>query len=505
MNIHRHLYFFVALTVCLSPVLRAAEEVFDFEVLQFRAKNLATQPYKPKTTRVPTWLQKLTYDQLREIRFDPMRSWWRQEGLPFQLQFFHPGGPYNPSTVQVNELQGKKPERIEFTSKLFTYGASKPGRIPADLGFAGFRIHYALNNDKYLDELAAFLGASYFRALGKDLHYGLSARGLAINTIDSGGEEFPVFEEFWIERPAPDAKSVTVFALMDSVSVAGAYRFVITPGNETLIQVHAAVYCRKNPKMFGIAPLTSMFTHGENTGWAQNDYRPEVHDSDGLLMETGAGEWIWRPLTNPKAMTAATFTDSSPHGFGLLQRDRQFEHYDDLEAYYHQRPSVWVEPTGNWGPGAIRLMELPTDSEINDNIVAFWTPEQLPPAGEPITFDYTLHWLGESERRPPAGYVSSTRQAGVMNHPDLHRFVIEFDGPYLHAQSDDPEIEAIVTVGKGAKQENHAVVQKNKFTGTWRVAFEIKPDPAGTPVELRCFLRKGPHVLTETWSYLWTR
>ncbi len=501
---HRVLALVGMLAICLAPIARAADEVFDFEVLQFRAKNLATQPYKQPTAKVPGWLQKYTYDQFRDIRFDPAHAWWKREDLPFQLQFFHPGFNFT-QTVQINEVQDKKASRIEFSSKLFNYGASKPGRIPSDLGFAGFRIHYALNNDQYLDELVAFLGASYFRALGKDLRYGLSARGLALNTIDSGPEEFPVFEEFWIERPPAGAKSVTVYALMNSPSVTGAYKFVITPGVETVMQVHAAVYCRKNPKMFGIAPLTSMFMHGENTGWARDDYRPEVHDSDGLLIETGAGEWIWRPLTNPKSLTAATFMDKSPHGFGLLQRDRQFEHYDDLEAYYHQRPSAWVEPIGNWGPGAVRLMEIPTPDETNDNIVAFWTPEQLPPAGEPITFDYNLHWMSDPGHRPPAGFVASTRQASVMNRPDLHRFILEFDGTYLHAQGDDPEIEAVIWIGNGAKQEGSVVVQKNHFTGLWRVAFEIKPDTSKTPVELRCFLRKGPHVLTETWSYLWNR
>lgn len=504
MSAYHKLYLSIVLALCFAPVVRAADEAFDFEVLQFRAKNLAAEPYKPKTVKVPTWLQNYTYDQYREIRFDPMHAVWKREGLPFELQFFHPGRTFT-QTVQINELDGKKVQRIDFSTKMFNYGANKAGKIPADLGFAGFRIHYALNNPKYLDELAAFLGASYFRALGKGQYYGLSARGLAVNTIDSGGEEFPVFEEFWIERPAADAKSITVYALMDSASLTGAYKFIITPGNDTVMRVHAAVYCRKNPKMFGIAPLTSMFLHGENTGWARDDYRPEVHDSDGLLIEAGSGEWIWRPLTNPKSVTTAAFTDQSPHGFGLLQRDRQFEHYDDLEAYYHERPSVWVEPIGKWGPGAIRLLELTAPDETVDNIVAFWSPTQLPPAGEPIVFDYNLHWMNDSDHRPPAGYVSSTRQGSVMNHPELHRFVLEFDGPYLHGQADDPEIEAVVTVGTGATQANHTVVQKNKFTGVWRVAFEIKPTPGGPPVELRCFLRKGPHVLTETWSYLWTR
>jgi glucans biosynthesis protein len=495
--------FFISLAWLAGacPALRA-EEAFDFEVLQYRAKTLAGQPYKAKPSPVPAWLLKYDYDQYRDIRFDPMRTWWRQENLPFQLQFFHPGGLYN-RTVQIHDLQGKKPERIEFSPRLFNYGRNKPKRIPSDLGFAGFRILCALNGPEPLDELVSFLGASYFRALGKEQRYGLSARGLAVNTADAAGEEFPAFEEFWIERPAADAKSITVCALLDSPSMAGAYRFVITPGAETVIRVRAAVYCRKNPRVFGIAPLTSMFAHGENTGWSQTDYRPEVHDSDGLLLETGAGEWVWRPLTNPRAVRVSSFMEQAPRGFGLLQRDRQFEHYDDLEAYYHARPSVWVDPVGNWGPGAVRLVELPAAGEASDNIVAFWVPEVLPPAGEPIVFEYDLHWMTQPDRRPPGGYVSSTRLANVAGRPQLKRFVVEFTGAYLTAEPDDPEIEAVLTVGAGARPVGRAVVQKNHFSGTWRVVFEIQPNPAGPPVELRCFLRKGPHVLTETWSYLW--
>ncbi|MDB6113218.1 MAG: mdoG [Lacunisphaera sp.] len=493
--------FFCALLLAGRPYLQGAEAPFDFEVLQFRAKTLAGQPYKAPPNRVPPWLQQFGYDQYRDIRFDPMRAWWREQRLPFQLQFFHPGGLYS-QMVDIHELNDKESKRIDFSARLFSYGGSKPGRIPSDLGFAGFRIHYALNNPVYLDELAVFLGASYFRALGTGQHYGLSARGLAVNSGDMG-EEFPAFQEFWIERPAYEAKSITLYALMDSPSLAGAYKFIITPGADTVMRIKAAVYCRKNPRVFGIAPLTSMFEHGENTGWSQTDYRPEVHDSDGLLIENGTGEWLWRPLVNPKATRVVDFMDSTPHGFGLLQRDQQFEHYDDLEAFYHQRPSTWVEPIGNWGPGAVRLVELPTNNEASDNIVAFWVPAQLPPPGEPIVFEYNLHWMLDPNHRPPAGYVTSTRIAQVVGRADLRRFVVEFAGPYLNGQPDDPDIEAVLTVGPGARHEGTTVVQKNRFSGAWRVIFEIKPAPAGPPVELRCFLRKGQHVLTETWSYLW--
>lgn len=486
----------------LGASVVSAAEMFDFEVLQFRAKALAARPYEAPPSRVPDWLLKYDYDQHRDIRFDPMWAWGREEKWAFQTQFFHPGWLFN-RPVQIHRLKSKEAELIPFSTRYFNYGRNKPGRMPGDVGYAGFRLHYALNRPDYLDELAVFLGASYFRALGKDQHYGLSARGLALNTGEPGGEEFPVFQEFWIEDSKPDAEKITIYALLNSPSVAGAYKFVITPGDETVMRVHTALYARQNVAVFGVAPLTSMFAHGENTGWARNDFRPEVHDSDGLLMQTGAGEWIWRPLVNPTHVRINSFMDQAPKGFGLLQRDREFAHYDDLEAFYHQRPSVWVEPIGNWGAGAVRLVELPTRDETNDNIVAFWVPAQLPPAGEPIIFDYKLYWMMEPGRRPPAGYATSTRIADVLGRPDLKRFVIDFESPYLKGQPTDPEIEAMVSVGTGTKQDGRAVVQKNRFTGAWRVAFEIKTDGVTSPVELRCFLRKGPHVLTETWSYLW--
>lgn len=496
------LTFFCALLPALVPLVHAADALFDFDVLRFRAKALAFEPYRETKPTVPEWLGKLSYDEYNEIIFDPRLSWWRAEELPFQLQFFHPGGLFT-KPVRINEVINRVARPIAFSTRFFDYRKNKPGRVPADLGFAGVRVLSELNQPGKWDELVAFLGASYFRALGQGQHYGLSARGLAVNTAEPAGEEFPMFEEFWIERPATGARDVTVYALLNSPSMAGAYRFVLTPGETTVVRVRAAVYCRKNPTVFGIAPLTSMFAHGENSGWSQSDFRPEVHDSDGLLIENGAGEWLWRPLVNPKGVRVVAFQDNAPKGFGLMQRDRQFEHYGDLEAYYHLRPSLWVEPVGNWGAGSVRLVELPTKDEYGDNIVAFWVPAKLPAAGEPVEFEYNLRWMAASGRRPPMGEVSSTRLADIPGRAGYKRFVIEFTSAYLHGQPDDPAIEARVDVSGGGRREGEPVVQKNRFTGAWRVVFEIKPDPSGSPVELRCFLRKGPHVLTETWSYLW--
>ena len=505
MNPSRLLPALVALFLGLCTAKTcAASEPFDFETLRYKAKSLANHPYEARPIRVPEWLlaPKLTYDQHRDIRFVPSEAHWMRDRLPFQIQFFHPGFIYN-KTVQIEEVQGKESRLIEFDKHLFNYGKTKlSGEIPSTMGFSGFRIHYPLNRPEYMDELAVFQGASYFRALCAKAVYGLSARGLAVDTAEATGEEFPVFEEFWIQKPTKESKEITVYALLDSPSVTGAYRFVIKPGAETIMQIRCTLFLRKPVKVLGIAPLTSMFWHGENSNDHYSDFRPEVHDSDGLMIAHAGGEWLWRPLSNPTQIHSSAFADENPKGFGLIQRDRQFSTYEDLEANYHLRPSAWVETVGNWGKGCVRLIEIPTPDETNDNIVAFWQPEFLPAVGEPIEFEYKLHWSLD-QIKPPAGYAVATRTGHSLTHePDLQRFVVDFDSTYLHNQPDDPAIEAVVSVGAGAKLV-HQAVQKNRFNGTWRVAFALKPDGSGQPVELRCFLRKSPHILTETWSYRW--
>jgi glucans biosynthesis protein len=481
------------------PQVRAADEVFDFEVLRYEAKMLAERPFYEKPGAVPDSLLKLSYDQYRDIRFRPEESLWGRDRLPFELQFFHPGFNFD-RTVQINVVDARKAEPVPFSPSLFDYGMNHIPKVSKNMGFAGLRILYSLN--KPGDELGAFLGVSYFRFLCQRAYYGLSARGVAINTGEPGGEEFPAFRDFWVEKPAPDSRTLTMYALLDGPSVTGAFKFVITPGAETITQVHEVLYCRQNPGVLGLAPLTSMFWHGENSNANFDDFRPEVHDSDGLMLFTGAGEWIWRPLTNPDSARVASFSDENPKGFGLLQRDRQFESYQDLEAFYHMRPSAWVEPMGQWGRGAVRLVELHAPDETADNITAFWVPETLPHPGEPIELSYRIHWFMD-QIHPPAGFVVSTRHGKTRTQEaELERFVVDFGGAYLDKEGPDPAIEPVVTVGEGAAFVN-ATVQKDPFNGTWRVAFALKADGSRRPVELRCFLRKPPHVLTETWSYLW--
>ena len=493
-----HLALILAAGAGANAVCRAAE-AFDFETLRYEAKVLASKPFVAKPVTVPKALLRLNYDQYRDIRFKPAEALWHRDRLPFEVEFFHPGFSFD-HTVQINTLHDRGTAPVAFSTSMFDYGSNRIPSVPSDTGFAGFKILYPLN--KPGDELGAFLGISYFRFLCQRAYYGLSARGLAINTGEPGGEEFPVFREFWLERPAPDAKTMTAYALLDGPTASGAFRFTITPGAETITQIHEVIYCRHNPAVLGLAGVTSMFWHGKNSTESYNDFRPEVHDSDGMMINTGSGEWIWRPLTNSAFTRVAAFSDRNPKGFGLIQRDRNFDDYQDLEAMYNMRPSAWVEPVGDWGRGSVRLVELHAPDETADNITAFWVPESLPEPGEPIELTYRLHWFMD-QIRPPAGYVVSTRLGRTATQEtDLERFVVDFDGSYLGKEGANPLIQPVITVGPGARFVN-STIQKNPYNGTWKVSFAIKPDGSGHPVEMRCFLRKPPHVLTETWSYLW--
>lgn len=498
-------FFLLAVLAGGAPV---TDRPFDFESVKLQAKALAASPYVVRKSRVPAWLQSLSYDQYRRIQYVGERAVWRREGLPFRVEFFHPGF-INTKTVQVSQVDHGVVTPILYDSSMFQFGDElQLGPLPADLGFTGFRLLNQLNAENVWDEVAVFQGASYFRALGQGQRYGLSARGLALNTADPGGEEFPVFEDFWIERPARDARKIVVHALLDSPSVAGAFRFVIAPGTATTMEVSAALFPRAGQtiRTWGLAPLTSMFWYGESSMAAHDDYRPEVHDSDGLLIERGNGEWIWRPLVNPREVRTVSFLDEDPKGFGLVQRDRAFSDYEDLEACYHIRPSAWVEPIGTWGRGQVRLVEIPTPDETNDNIVAFWVPEQAPDPYQGIEYNYRLLWFTEGKqgsRESPAGQAVATRLGRSKTHEaDLQRFFIDFDGAYLRTCGSDAGIEPVLDVGKGATLV-HKALQKNPFNGTWRVAFALRPDGSGKPVELRCFLRQPTGVLTETWTFLW--
>ncbi|HSY07822.1 MAG TPA: glucan biosynthesis protein G [Steroidobacteraceae bacterium] len=492
----------LALAAFLLAILHdGPAAAFSFDDVAARAKQQAEKAYQSVSRKPPAELQALTYDQYRDIRFRPDHALWRSQNLPFELMFFHLGKFQNES-VRMNEITPQGVRHIPYQSTDFNYGKnSLSPQTWGDLGFAGFRAHYPLNGSDYKDELVVFLGASYFRALGAGMRYGLSARGLALDTVGGHGEEFPRFTEFWIVKPAAHANTLTVYALLDSPRASGAYQFDIRPGDETVMDVRVRIYLRAGVATLGIAPLTSMFFFGENQPH-RTDFRPAVHDSDGLMVATGDGEWLWRPLLNPKETLTTSFSMRKLRGFGLMQRDRSFVNYEDNEARYELRPSAWIEPVGGWGPGRVELVQLNTADETNDNIVAYWVPDPLPPTGQPLDLTYRLHWQGTQQmQRPPGAWVTQTRigRGFAELADDEQQFVVDFTGPSLAALPANAMVKAIVTA-----PANGQIVESNAYrveaTGAWRMTVRVKRLLPAQPTELRGFLQSESNVLTETWS-----
>jgi glucans biosynthesis protein len=499
----------------LAQTPPAAEpEPFDWERLKQRARDLAARPYEPPPEGRPPQLQAISWDQYNAIRFRPDRALWADAGLAFQVQFFHLGIFYR-HPVRIHEVQDGLARPVAYDPAMFDYGPTTfDPPLSADLGFAGLRLHFHTN---FQQDVAVFQGASYFRATDRNNQYGLSARGLAVDTGLERPEEFPVFSRFWLVRPRPADDALTVFALLEGESVTGAYRFVVAPGGETVMEVTAHVHARKTVERLGIAPLTSMYQYGENDRRVSDDWRQEIHDSDGLAMWRGNGEWLWRPLVNPPRLRVSWLYDVNPRGFGLLQRDRKFDDYQDEGARYERRPSAWVEPLGEWGEGGVHLVEIPTADETFDNIVAFWTPYERLEAGRELELAYRLHWSPDPPVRPAVAECVATRvgRGGIIGQPpakNLRKFVVDFSGGDLPLVPRGAPVEPVVTVSRGNVEQLTALDGRILISplarplpqiNGWRVTFDVAWEGI-EPIDMRLFLRMGPTTLTETWLYQWT-
>ncbi|MAR90087.1 MAG: glucan biosynthesis protein D [Pseudomonadales bacterium] len=481
----------------------------NFERLTQLAREHARKPHEAYQHPLPESLQSLSYDQYRAIRFDPQHALWREKAL-FEVQFFHPGFIYKEG-VDIHTLDvGGRPSPYPYQQSHFILGKPVEGlKVDpnATPGYAGFRVHYPLNTSDYKDEVAVFQGASYFRLVGPGQVYGLSARGLAVDTAETGGEEFPRFSAFWLQPPAAQASTLVFFALLESPSVTGAYRFELQPGLNTELMVTARLFARQDINKLGLAPLTSMYLFGENSTGYYDDFRPEVHDSDGLLIHNSQGEWIWRPLNNPASLRVVSFQDDNPRGFGLLQRDRRFEHYLDAEADYHRRPGFWVEPLGDWGRGRVELVEIPTDSETNDNIVAYWVPREPVKAGAELDFRYRVTTVDRVMEGTNLAWVQRTRNGwahvpGTEPPPITQRhFVVDFAGDAIKRFAASQAIKPELKVSGGTVSDLYAVkiVEEN----LWRVSFKVALEPE-QPADMRLFLSLRGKRISEVWNYVWS-
>jgi glucans biosynthesis protein len=500
--------FALALTEIGGGRSRAQSEInppksFDFNVLRETARGLAGTAYvAPKAPAADT-VSKIDFDVAQKIKFRAAKTIWPDGPGPFPIRLFHVD-KFNPLPVKINILVGGKAKPVTYSPDDFEYGdTGLEAKLPNDLGFSGFRV---MDAPEANTDWLAFQGASYFRSSGEDNQYGGSARGIAVDTVAASKEEFPRFVEFWLAGAGPEHKSITIYALLDGPSLSGAYRFVATKQTGAVMDVQAELFVRKDIAQLGVAPLTSMYWFGENDRQYATDWRPEIHDSDGLALWTGKGERIWRPLIDPPSVLANSFVDENPKGFGLLQRDRVFADYQDDGAFYNRRPSMWVETKGNWGAGAVQLVEIPTQDEIHDNIVAYWIPKNPVKAGDHLPYAYRLYWQNDNPDAPKdIARVVATRigRGGVPGNPeptdkDSWKFVVDFTGGPLSQMAQRFDVTPVVTTSRG--KLGKAYVIKVVGTDRWRALFDVVA-VGKDPINLRCYLRLGDQTLSETWLY----
>ena len=468
---------------------------FSRSVVLEQARALAAEPYAPPDP-LPEALQNLGAQDFAAIKYRDERRLFVDPPTGFAVDLIHSGFIYG-IPVQISVVEAGVARRIAFDPTLYAYGTVPPPEAGAPIDFAGFRGLTALNAPDTLTPFVIFAGASYFQAVARDQVFGLSARGLAIGTAEPEGEEFPFFRAHWIESPSGDR--MVVHSLLDGPSATGAYRFTIRPGDETTIDVEATIFVRQEIAHLGLAPLTSMFLFDAKDRTEHDDFRPGVHDSDGLAMWNGSDERLWRPLHSPRLLQVSAFSDSGPRGFGLIQRERRFSEYEDLNARFHRRPSVWVEPIGDWGRGHVVLVEIPTTEEVHDNIVAYWRPAGPTAAGSEISLTYRLHWGWDAP--DPGGLLRVARTLIGNGGDDRRRFVVDFAGdgqPVVKPSA----VQLSARSNPGSLHEAH--ISENPEVGGLRLSFELDPE-GNDQVELRIDLRSGDRPVAETWVYRWSQ
>lgn len=487
-----------AMMLAGPAVALGGSTAFSRETVVTAARDLAARRYVPRPTVPKDWLN-LSYEQYKSIWYRNDRALWHKTDVPYEVDLFPPG-LYFKSPVQILTVSNGQAMPVPFDFANFQHTDQVPAlSSDGDIGYSGLRLRTELDQSGRRNEFAVFQGASYFRAIGLDEIYGLSARGLALNTADADGEEFPDFTTFWLETPKPGQRNIIIHALLDSPSVTGAYRFDITPGTECIMEVEAKLFPRTDLDHVGIGPLTSMFLYDDMDRTRFDDFRPAVHDSDGLLIENGYGETIWRPLANPRHLQISAFSDENPRGFGLMQRSRAFSDFDDLEALYHRRPGLWIEPKGDWGRGAVTLVEIPADQEIYDNIVAYWRPAAAYTAGQEVDLAYRMTWGGRDQSPDNLPRVVNS-SSGLHLHGG-RIMAIEYEPHPQHAAA--PE-DYSIHINSPHVETSKGVLQRNPETGGLRLALSFDPGDRDL-VELRAQLRKDGNPASEVWLYRWTR
>lgn len=477
-----------------AQLSQTTSSVFSHDTVISLAQKLSQEPFK-EAPKAPKELSELNYATYNQINYRENSAIWGGTPTKFSVQLFAPGFLYK-NLVDIDVVENSRTSHIPLTDTSFDVPNDTIKSLLTQVGqYAGVRLHYPINDNNLKDEFIMFQGASYFKALSKGQNYGLSNRGLAIDVAQSKGEEYPLFKHFWVERPSKYQTAIVVHALLDSQSVTGAYRFGIYPGAPTRVDVDVTLFPRKDIQHVGLAPLTSMFLFGGLDTADKADYRPAVHNSEGLQIDRGNGERLWRPLNNPKKLQISAFGDEDIKGFGLIQRKRDFDNYQDLELHYHLRPSAWIEPLNDWGKGQLVLVEIPSNSQTNDNIVSYWEPEGGLKKDQPYRYSYRITSADDSPNM-----VSKVRVVkSVKGQVQAKGKELLIDYSNISPQDlDKITIEAGISKGKILSSR---IVAHPNINGA-RVFLTFEPE--NTPLaELRIQLIKDNKPIAATWLYRW--
>ena len=461
------------------------------------ARAMAKRPFAASPNDLPEPFPGLTYDQYVAIRSLPDTLVWGGEGRGFMIEPLHRGFVFT-NPVALSVVEDGIIRKLAYDRARFDFGRLNVPVNIADIGFSGFRLYTPFGNGPPV-EFAIAQGATFFRALARGQNLGIMARALTLKPAETRGEEFPAFRGFWLERPSAGSNALVVHGLIDSESAAGAVRLTFRPGDLTIVDVETTLFPRVTLDHIGLGGLTGTYLFGSNDRRNVDDARPAVYECSGLHILNGQGEWLWRPIQNPETLQISAFLDRDPRGFGLMQRDRDYTSFQDDDQRWELRPSVWIEPLGEWGPGAVQLIEIPSDSEVNDNILAYWRPRAPVPQGSELAFSYRQFWCWSPPERPPLATVASTR-VGRGSVGRRRRFSVDFTGEALGAKP-APELRPALSTSPGS-------IQGMK---TWsyperkilRVAFELDPGNENA-CEMRLLLEAAGKPLSETWLYRWT-
>jgi periplasmic glucans biosynthesis protein len=466
---------------------------FEPGVVVEAARLLSRRPYTPPTVTLPEPFANLNAEAYGAIRHRPERRIWAEENRSFVLEPLHRGSIYS-APVAISVVEDGIVRRLVYDPNRYSFGRLPPVGQPGDIGFSGFRL--ATTGDLGR-EIAVFQGGTFFRSSAKGQLPGALSRALAIRTADARGEEFPLFRAFWIERPGNDGV-ITIHAIADSESATAAFRFTLRANDVTILDTEGTVFARAAVETIGLAPMQASFYFGGNRRRSIDDLRPAVFEVNGLQMLNGRGEWIWRPLSNPEQLQISSFMDENPRGFGLVQRERDFNAFQDDEQRFELKPSLWIEPIGDWSSGTVQLIEIPSESEVNDNIIAFWRPRAPLAAGSETSLAYRQFWCWAPPDRPRLAQATAFR-IGRGSQPRRRRCLVEFMGEAF--ATDPPDLKLSITASAGQITAHRLSVNPQRQSA--RVLFELDPGTE-TASELRLLVEQGDRPFSETWLYRWT-